>query len=209
MWSVSDFTCVLLFLQKRQDICNRHGWTHPITSVSIFIVYGLASRALRCAVIIERYEPPTTRDSLLTSAILFTQDRRGGCVHIHALWTHTARFKVVHLSWFVCSSALCPLATLLVRVNPIGHEWSFDLTYAWKHTVSCALVVMSVFIGSLLTWKTLLSKLRWIGAVCPPPGIRCWQQQYCAHKTAEVVVCTFMHCGHTQYASRWCSHGNV
>ena len=98
MWSVSDVTCVLLFLQKRQDIYNRHCWTHPITSVSIFIVYGLASRDLLYAVIIERYETPTTRDSLLTSAILFTQQSRGGCVHIHALWTHTARFKVVHLS---------------------------------------------------------------------------------------------------------------
>ena len=116
MWSLSDFTCVLSFLQKRQDICNRHGWTHPITSVSIFIVYGLASRALRCAVIIERYETPSTRDSLLTSAILFTQDRRGGCLRMHALRTHTAPFKVLHLSCFVSSYTRCPSVPYWTRL---------------------------------------------------------------------------------------------
>ena len=31
----------------------------------------------------------------------------------------------------------------------------------------------------------------------PPLGTRCCHQQYCSHKTAEVVVCICMHCGHT------------
>ena len=39
----------------------------------------------------------------------------------------------------------------------------------------------------------------------PPLGTRCCHQQYCSHKTAEVVVCICMHCGHTQHPSRCCT----
>ena len=115
------FYMCLSFLQKREDICHRHGGTHPVTSVSFFflIFYGLASRALRCAVFIECYETPTTWDSLLSSAILFTQDRRGGCLRMHALRTHTQL-----LSWCCICHALF-LHTLVVRVYHIGHDWSF------------------------------------------------------------------------------------
>ena len=35
----------------------------------------------------------------------------------------------------------------------------------------------------------------------PPLGTRCCHQQYCSHKTAEVVVCVCMHYGHTQLPS--------
>ena len=111
------FYMCLSFLQKREDICHRHGGTHPVTSVSFFfILYGLASRALRCAVFIECYETPTTWDSLLSSARLFTQDRRGGCLHMYALRTHTAPFKVLHLSCFVSSYTRCPSVPYWTRL---------------------------------------------------------------------------------------------
>ena len=84
--------------------------------VFVFIFYGLASRALRCAVFIECYETPTTWDSLLSSAILFTQDRRGGCLHMYALRTHTAPFKVLHLSCFVSSYTRCPSVPYWTRL---------------------------------------------------------------------------------------------
>ena len=84
--SVSD-SCVVF------QILNVFSLVHVTTyatdmpghiTLRVFVFNGLASRSWRCAVCIECYETPTTCESLLSSAILCTQDRRGGCVRIHA-----------------------------------------------------------------------------------------------------------------------------
>ena len=113
MWSVSDFTCVLAFLQQRQDICNRHGWTHTITSVSIFILYGLASRAWRGALIIERDGTPSTTWTRCCQQKYCSRNTAEVVVEIYTLWTDIARFKVVHLLWCVCTCALWSLEPFL------------------------------------------------------------------------------------------------
>ena len=91
------FYMCLSFLQKREDICHRHGGTHPVTSVSFF--------------------------------------------------------------------SFC----MGLRLELYGAQYSLSVTRR------------------------------------PPLGTRCCHHQYCSHKTAEVVVCICMHCGHTQHPSRCCT----
>ena len=117
MCCVSDFTCVFHFCKSEKTYATDMAGHIPLrASRFFFMFYGLASRALRCAVFIECYETPTTWDSLLSSAILFTQDRRGGCLHMYALRTHTAPFKVLHLSCFVSSYTRCPSVPYWTRL---------------------------------------------------------------------------------------------
>ena len=105
--------------------------------------------------------------------------------------THSSSHGAVSvmLCFFIHSLSEC---TILDTIDP------FCVSYAWKHTVTCSLAAMSGFIGALLSCITLLHILWWIGLVRPPPRIRCWQQQDCAHMTAAVVDCTLMPCAHIQ-----------
>ena len=166
------FYMCLSFLQKREDICHRHGGTHPVTSVSFFFHFVWAcvsSFTVRSIHWVLRDAHHLGLVAVISN-IVHTRPPRWLFAYACIADTHSTLQGAapVMLCFFIHSLSEC---TILDTIDPFG------LSYAWKHTVTCALVAMSVFIGALLSWNTLLRKLRWIGAVRPPPGIRCWQQQ--------------------------------
>ena len=172
MCCVSDFTCVFHFCKSEKTYATDMAGHIPLRASRFFVhllwacVSSFAVRSIHWVL----------RDAhhlglvVVISNIVHTRPPRWLFAYVCIADTHSTLQGAapVMLCFFIHSLSEC---TILDTIDPFG------LSYAWKHTVTCALVAMSVFIGALLSWNTLLRKLRWIGAVRPPPGIRCWQQQ--------------------------------
>ena len=112
-------------------------------------------------------------------------------------------FKMLTHACEMCSRFMCCVSDFTC----VFHFCNSEKTYATDMAGHIPLRASRFFSSFVMGLRLELYGAQYSLSVTrrPPLGTRCCHQQYCSHKTAEVVVCVCMHCGHTQHPSRCCT----